>query len=579
METFGRYQLIKKLATGGMGQVFLARQKGPVGFEKLVVVKRILPHLSEEEEFIHMFFDEARIAALLNHPNIAQIYDLGEVDGTYYIAMEYVYGDSLRAVNQRANELKGGFPLGLKCRVIADAAAGLDFAHRAKSPSGQALGLIHRDVSPQNILVGLNGAVKLIDFGVAKAAGKISTTTTGAIKGKYAYMSPEQARGEELDHRSDVFGLGIVFYEALISNRLFKRDSETATLRAVVGTKVPPPSTVVKGIPKQLDGIVLKALAKKRPERFQSASELQLAIEDFLVRQRLAGTSAHLSAFMRELYPEQSSGDPSPSSAVGGSDPTQLSTQKTPSKARPEPTSATTPVRKSRLSFEEIMKERIEAEAKAAPAPQPAERPPPSPARRPELNPDPADLEQRLARTGPSDSVRGMFFNAVLNGVNRFAGPIAEPAVRGAAKEPRNYTDAFAYPTADFLRVLWKATEVIAPMCTGVDQAFFELGAACMDALARSTVGRSLEQFSSDGDAQWLLAPLLASLNPMVSPGERSVESSVSRSACILVKNDPLPPHFHAGLVTHAFARLRNVAAKATCERRAANAFSIKLQW
>jgi eukaryotic-like serine/threonine-protein kinase len=305
MQTFGRYQLVKKLASGGMGQVFLARQKGLVGFEKLVVVKRLLPHLSEEEELIDMFFDEARIAAALNHPNIVQIYDLGEVDGTYYIAMEYVQGGSFREINQRASSIGSQVPLALKCRVIADAAGALDFAHRAKGPQGQPLTLIHRDVSPQNILVGFNGSVKLIDFGVAKVAGKISTTLTGAIKGKYAYMSPEQARGEELDRRSDIFGLGIVFYEALTGTRLFKRDSEPATLRAVVGTKVLPPSSLARAIPKQIDAIVLKALAKDRKDRFQSAGEMQLAIEEFLVRQRLPATAAHLSAFMRRLYEEE----------------------------------------------------------------------------------------------------------------------------------------------------------------------------------------------------------------------------------------------------------------------------------
>jgi eukaryotic-like serine/threonine-protein kinase len=303
--TFGRYQLLRKLATGGMGQVFLARQKGAGGFEKLLVVKRILPHLAEEDEFIHMFFDEARIAAALNHPNIAQIFDLGEAEGTYYIAMEYIHGESLRAVNNRANERGGGMPLALKCRVIADAAAGLDFAHRAKSLSGKPLGLIHRDVSPQNVLIGFNGAVKLIDFGVAKAANKISSTLTGTIKGKYAYMSPEQARGEELDSRSDVFGLGIVFYELLTSSRLFKRDSETETLKAVVGAKIAPPSTLVRGIAKALDGIVTKALARDRGARYQTAGELQLALEDFLVRERLPGTSAHLAAYIQELYAEE----------------------------------------------------------------------------------------------------------------------------------------------------------------------------------------------------------------------------------------------------------------------------------
>ncbi len=305
LEPFGRYQLLRKLATGGMGEIFLARQKGAGGFEKLLVVKRVLPHLAEDQEFVDMFFDEARIAAALNHPNIAQIYDLGDVDGTFYLAMEFVQGDSLRGVNDRADAELGGMPLALKCRVIADAAAGLDFAHRARTASGRPLGLIHRDVSPQNILVGFNGAVKLIDFGVAKAANKLSNTATGTIKGKYAYMSPEQARGQDLDHRSDIFGLAIVFYEVLTSSRLFKRETDMATLKAVVGANIPPPSTVTKGIPKRLDAIILKALARNREERYQTAGEFQLAIEEFLVQERLAGTSAHLSAFVQSLYAEE----------------------------------------------------------------------------------------------------------------------------------------------------------------------------------------------------------------------------------------------------------------------------------
>ncbi|WP_395832519.1 serine/threonine protein kinase [Archangium violaceum] len=302
VETFGRYELLRKLATGGMGQLFLARQKGPVGFQKLLVVKRLLPHLSEDQEFIQMFLDEARIAGLLNHPNIAQIYELGDVDGVLYIAMEYVQGEAVSQVNARANHRKGGLPLGLKCRIIADAAAGLDHAHQARTPSGRRLGLIHRDVSPQNVLVGFNGNVKLIDFGVAKAAGKLSQTIVGTIKGKHAYMSPEQARGEELDARSDVYGLGIVFYELLTSQRLFKRESDMATLKAVVGARVALPSEAVPGIPKTLDAVVMKALARKREERFQSAGEFQLALEDFLLAERLPGTPAHLTAFMKDLY-------------------------------------------------------------------------------------------------------------------------------------------------------------------------------------------------------------------------------------------------------------------------------------
>ncbi|ATB50107.1 serine/threonine protein kinase [Corallococcus macrosporus] len=305
VETFGRYELLRKLAIGGMGAVYLARQKGPVGFQKLLVVKRLLPHLSEDDEFIDMFLDEGRIAAHLNHPNIAQIYDLGDVDGQYFIAMEYVHGEAVGPLGARAQQRGIMIPLGLKCRIIADAAAGLDAAHNARSPSGRKLALIHRDVSPQNVLVGFNGGVKLIDFGVAKASGKLSQTIVGTIKGKHAYMSPEQARGEPLDSRSDVFGLGTVFYELLTQQRLFKRETELATLKAVVGTKIVPPSEVVPEIPKALDAIVFKALARKRDERFSTAGELQLALEEFLLTQKLHATTAHLAAFMRGMYAEE----------------------------------------------------------------------------------------------------------------------------------------------------------------------------------------------------------------------------------------------------------------------------------
>nr|WP_254626577.1 serine/threonine protein kinase [Myxococcus sp. CA039A] len=288
-----------------MGAVYLARQKGPVGFQKLLVVKRLLPHLSEDDEFIEMFLDEGRIAAHLNHPNIAQIYDLGDVDGQYFIAMEYVHGEAVGPLGLRAQQRKLSIPLALKCRIIADAAAGLDAAHNARSPSGRKLALIHRDVSPQNVLVGYNGGVKIIDFGVAKASGKFSQTVVGTIKGKHAYMSPEQARGEPLDHRSDIFGLGTVFYELLTHQRLFKRDTEIATLKAVVGTKIVPPSELSSDIPKELDAIVLKALARKRDERFASAGEVQLALDEFLVQHKLHATPAHLAAFMQDTYSEE----------------------------------------------------------------------------------------------------------------------------------------------------------------------------------------------------------------------------------------------------------------------------------
>ncbi|HLT31879.1 MAG TPA: serine/threonine-protein kinase [Myxococcaceae bacterium] len=305
METFGRYELLRRLANGGMGQIDLARQKGPVGFQKLLVVKRILPHLSEDEEFLKMFLDEARIAALLNHPNIAQIYESGQADDIYYMAMEYVQGEPITQVVRKAEAQGRPMPVPLLIRIIADAAAALDYVHHAKSPSGRPLGLIHRDVSPQNVMVSFHGTVKLIDFGVAKAANKLSMTSVGAIKGKYAYMSPEQATDQELDGRSDIFGLATILYEQLTGTRLFKRETDHGTLKAVVGHRVPPPSSVVDGIPPGLDEVVLQGLAKHRDDRFERAADFQLALEEVLMHARLPGSPGHLAAFMRELYEQE----------------------------------------------------------------------------------------------------------------------------------------------------------------------------------------------------------------------------------------------------------------------------------
>jgi phosphate binding protein len=309
---FGRYVLLKKIAAGGMGQVFLAKTDDQ-GFEKLVVLKRILPHLVEDEEFFTMFLDEARLAARLNHPNIAQIFDLGEDRGTHYIVMEYVAGDDVRRVGKAAHTSGHPLPLGVTLRIIADAAAGLDYAHKAKDAQGKPLGLVHRDISPQNILVGFDGGVKLIDFGVAKATGRAQATATGMLKGKFPYMSPEQAEGKELDGRSDIFALGIVLWELLTDNRLFKGENDTAAQRLVIACRVPPPSTFVKALPPELDALVLKALAKNPADRYPDAASFRLAIEDFLLSRSLPASSAHVQAFMAKAYAERIAKEADPS--------------------------------------------------------------------------------------------------------------------------------------------------------------------------------------------------------------------------------------------------------------------------
>ncbi len=535
MQTLGKYQLVKQLAVGGMGEVWLARQKGPVGFEKLVVVKTLLKHLKEDQEFVNMFFDEARIAAVLNHPNIAQIYDLGEDNGEYFIAMEYVHGLSLRDVVVHAIEHGSGLPLALKCRVIADAAAALDFAHQAKTPSGQPLDLIHRDVSPQNILIGFNGAVKLIDFGVAKAANKLVRTATGIIKGKYAYMSPEQAYGKPLDGRSDVFGLGTVFWEILCTERLFKRDNETETLQAVVGADIKPPSMLDRAVPRSLDAVVLKALERELPDRYPSAAAFQKAIDAWLVKQRLTATNAHLAAFMRQLFPDDVDARPLPET-----DPT-VSTDQSEALAPQEKGAE-----KVRANLHRVL--------------------------------DVKELESRIASTTPDDHMRGMFFNALVAAVLRSVGPRGEPQVRKAAKQPRAYVDSLTYPTAEFLRMLWKAVELLAPKLQSVDDAFEQLGLYTMDALLNSPFGKSLEALKSNVP-QNLFKPLLAILNPMISPGSRLVSESGARIAKLVFKEEVLPLQVYVGLLRGLFEGFFGRALSAKWEKTAAERVELTLTW
>jgi eukaryotic-like serine/threonine-protein kinase len=209
---FGSYQLVERLAMGGMAEVYLAK---PDGAQRFVALKRILPNIAADDEFIAMFIDEAKIAGQLNHPNVAQIFDLGKINNSYFIAMEYVSGHDVRALWDRTRDADGGktaLPIGLACYIVKKICDGLDYAHRRRDSKGRPLGIIHRDVSPQNILVSYDGDLKIIDFGIAKAANRIVKTQTGILKGKFAYMAPEQARGEPTDHRADIFAIGVILY-------------------------------------------------------------------------------------------------------------------------------------------------------------------------------------------------------------------------------------------------------------------------------------------------------------------------------------------------------------------------------
>ena len=284
-QSFGNYTLIKKLATGGMAEVWLAKQVGIEGFNRHVVIKRILPHLAEDPEFVQMFLNEAKVAARFNHPNIAQIFDLGETGGQYYIAMEFIHGEDLGRVMRRAWSTGQWIARHIALRVIADTCQGLYYAHTRNDEQGRPLRVVHRDISPQNILVSFDGAVKVVDFGIAKASDQVSNTKSGAIKGKFAYMAPEQAAGKPLDARSDLFALGLVLYELVTGVRPLKRDSELATLQAALECKIDPPSAVAE-VPTELDGIVMRALAKAPDDRYASARQFAAALE-------AAATTAH----------------------------------------------------------------------------------------------------------------------------------------------------------------------------------------------------------------------------------------------------------------------------------------------
>jgi serine/threonine protein kinase len=299
---YGNYFLIEKIATGGMAEIFRAKRRGLEGFEKLVAVKRILSHFSSNEEFISMFIQEAKVAALLTHPNIVQIYDLGKVEDSYYIAMEYVAGKDLRSIIKRCRESNIGFNMEQVVYVISKVCAGLDYAHRKKDLKGQDLNLVHRDVSPQNILISYDGDIKLVDFGIAKAASQSSETRAGVLKGKIAYMSPEQAWGRILDKRSDIFSAGILLYELLTRERLFKGDSDLNTLEMVRVCRIDPPAAINKDIPPELEGVVLRALAEDPGQRYQRAGEMQAELEKFLFTGRYEPGKINLHPVMQQLF-------------------------------------------------------------------------------------------------------------------------------------------------------------------------------------------------------------------------------------------------------------------------------------
>lgn len=302
-QTLGRYEFLVPIAEGGMASVWAARLKGSRGFSKTVAVKTMLPSVSDDPQFEQMFLDEAQIASRIRHPNVAEILDLGEEEEVLYLVMEWVDGEPLANV-RRAAAKHGGMPRGIAMRMVADAAAGLHAAHEIRDENGQPVGLVHRDISPQNILVTFDGMVKIVDFGVAKAAGRTSgQTTAGQVKGKPPYMSPEQALGEAVDRRTDVFALGIILYQLTTGKHPFRGESDLVTLQNIVSDKsIVPPRAYDKQYPRSLELVVTKALDRRREARFQTCAELEAALEDVFSKEVTRTRSEDTGKFMKALF-------------------------------------------------------------------------------------------------------------------------------------------------------------------------------------------------------------------------------------------------------------------------------------
>ncbi|HYV47906.1 MAG TPA: serine/threonine-protein kinase [Myxococcaceae bacterium] len=300
---FGKYQLLERIAVGGMAEIFLARQvEGP---EKTLVIKRIRPHLSRQTAFVKMFLNEAKLAAQLNHRNVVQIYDLGKIGESYFIAMEHIRGRDMRRIIPKADSQGIPFPMVYALKIASSACEGLYYAHQKHDMYGNPLSIVHRDVTPENVMVSFDGVVKVLDFGIAKAAGQIEQSRGGEIKGKLSYMSPEQCMGLPLDQRSDLFSLGAVLYEWVTGYQLFTGDSEVAILKSITEGKIYSPSYFKADIPDAVESVLMRALEKERDKRYQTAWDMQSDIDKLLAEYDFTPTSLHLANFLRQVFHDE----------------------------------------------------------------------------------------------------------------------------------------------------------------------------------------------------------------------------------------------------------------------------------
>ncbi|WP_413295138.1 protein kinase domain-containing protein [Bdellovibrio sp. HCB185ZH] len=303
VEQFGKYILLERVAAGGMAEVYLSKSTGAVGVNKFVAIKRILPQYSDHQEFIEMFKEEAKIAVNLNHGNVVSIYDFGVERNQFFLVMEFVEGRNLRQILNELKKTTTSFTIEQIVYMMKEVAAGLDHAHRCiDGTTGRPLNIVHRDMSPQNIMVSFEGEVKIIDFGIAKAETQIEATKAGTLKGKYGYMSPEQADGQNIDPRTDIFSMGIVLWELLANDRLFTSNSEAAILRKIRECQIPSIRKINPSVPPELERIVNKALAKDRSLRYQTAASLHRDLNRFLNTQYPEFSPQDFSVFMKNAF-------------------------------------------------------------------------------------------------------------------------------------------------------------------------------------------------------------------------------------------------------------------------------------
>jgi len=363
----GRYELLMPIASGGMAMVWAARLKGTRGFQKIVAVKTMLPKLSDDAEFERMFLDEVSLASQIRHPHVAEILDLGEQDGVLYLVMEWIDGLPLNQVMKKARKA-GGIPLPLAVRIVMQACAGLHAAHELRDPKGELVGLVHRDVLPQNIMLGYDGIVKVVDFGIAKATALGGgATAAGEVKGKIAYMAPEQIKGDSLDRRADLFAMGIILYALTTGKHPFRKESEAATIYNIIDKSAAiPPRRIVPGYPAALERVVQQALAKDPGKRFPTANEFLRALDQALPPSMRVSTDEDVGTFLRGLFSERLEGHREAlAKALEGADQRAQSRVSLrsflDSQPPPAPNSATTPVSDVSLNTMAVTRQTLES--------------------------------------------------------------------------------------------------------------------------------------------------------------------------------------------------------------------------